>query len=112
MTASKPAIPRYSAGRPIKSDLAKVDAHVITPEEYEELPELTDEMMERADVYFGDTLIKRGRGRPKIDRPKQQVTLRLDADVLDGIRATGAGWHGRVNQALRDWLAASPRARD
>lgn len=112
MSASKRALPRFSADRPIGTDLVALDAHEITSEEYEELPEITDEMIERADFHIGGKLIKRGRGRPKIDRPKRQVTLRLDADVLDGIRATGAGWHGRVNQALRDWLAASPRARD
>lgn len=108
MSANKRASPRFSADRPIGTDLAALDTHEITPEEYEELPEITDEMIERADFHFGGKLISRGRGRPKLDRPKQQVTLRLDADVLDGIRATGAGWHGRVNQALRDWLAASP----
>jgi hypothetical protein len=34
----------------IKSNLKKVDAHVIQPEEYDELPEVTDEMFKRA-VY-------------------------------------------------------------
>jgi len=34
----------------IKSDLKKVDAHTIQADEYEELPELTDEMFARA-VY-------------------------------------------------------------
>jgi hypothetical protein len=27
---------------PIRSDLQRVDAHVIQPEEYEEIPEITD----------------------------------------------------------------------
>ncbi|HEX8416627.1 MAG TPA: hypothetical protein VF641_03395 [Methylobacterium sp.] len=31
-----------------ETDFAKADAHVVQPEEYEELPELTDEMMNRA----------------------------------------------------------------
>ena len=30
------------------SDLAKVDAHVIQPEEFEEIPELSDEWFARA----------------------------------------------------------------
>jgi hypothetical protein len=34
----------------IKSDLKTVDTHTIKPEEYDDLPELTDEMFERA-VY-------------------------------------------------------------
>ncbi len=34
------------------SDLAKIDAHVVQPKEYEELPEWTDEMFDKADVYI------------------------------------------------------------
>lgn len=29
------------------------------------------------------------------------VTLRLDADVMQRLRATGAGWQSRANDALR-----------
>jgi uncharacterized protein (DUF4415 family) len=32
---------------------------------------------------------------------KQQVTLRLDKDVVERFRATGAGWQSRINDALR-----------
>jgi len=32
------------------------------------------------------------------------VSLRLDQDVVDGLRATGPGWQGRVNAALKEWL--------
>jgi uncharacterized protein (DUF4415 family) len=45
--------------------------------------------------------LRRERGRPKSDMPKQQVTLRIDRDVLDKFRATGDGWQSRINQALR-----------
>lgn len=48
--------------------------------------------------------LRRGRGRPKLVAPKRQVTLRLDADVIDGLRSTGRGWQTRVNEALRQWL--------
>jgi uncharacterized protein (DUF4415 family) len=41
-------------------------------------------------------------GRPPIgDAPKKQVTLRLDADLIDRFRATGKGWQSRINEALR-----------
>jgi uncharacterized protein (DUF4415 family) len=33
---------------------------------------------------------------------KAQVTLRLDRDILEHFRATGAGWQSRINAALRD----------
>ena len=32
---------------------------------------------------------------------KQQVTLRLDPDVVAKFRNTGAGWQARINAALR-----------
>lgn len=40
-------------------------------------------------------------GRPPSGPGKEQVTLRLDVDVLVKFRATGAGWQTRVNEALR-----------
>ncbi|NNM74513.1 BrnA antitoxin family protein [Enterovirga aerilata] len=91
-----------SSSPEIKSDLAKVDAYVLTQADYDEIPELTDEWFEAADFKIGDKLIRRG--RPKSDKPKKQVTLRLDADLLDGLRATGPGWQTRINEVLRDWL--------
>ncbi len=32
---------------------------------------------------------------------KEKVTVRLDADILDGFRATGKGWQTRMNDVLR-----------
>jgi uncharacterized protein (DUF4415 family) len=32
---------------------------------------------------------------------KEQVTLRLDRDVLDHFQADGPGWQDRINAALR-----------
>jgi uncharacterized protein (DUF4415 family) len=32
---------------------------------------------------------------------KQQATLRLDADLLAALRATGEGWQTRINDTLR-----------
>ena len=43
-------------------------------------------------------------GRPPSERPKRMVSLRLDQDVVDGLRATGPGWQSRVNAALKEWL--------
>lgn len=44
---------------------------------------------------------RRARGRPHVARPKQQVTLRLDAEVLERLRQSGPGWQTRVNEALK-----------
>lgn len=38
---------------------------------------------------------------PQREPTKQQVTLRLDPDVLAKFRATGAGWQARMNAVLK-----------
>jgi uncharacterized protein (DUF4415 family) len=45
----------------------------------------------------------RGRGErgPQKSPTKQQVTLRLDREVLERFRSTGPGWQSRINKALR-----------
>jgi uncharacterized protein (DUF4415 family) len=43
------------------------------------------------------------RGRPLGSGKKVQVTLRLDADLLENFKSTGAGWQTRVNDALKSW---------
>ena len=53
MNANK-SVSRHS----LKSDLARVDAHVVKAEEYEELPELTDDMLARAKVNKGGNAVK------------------------------------------------------
>lgn len=49
--------------------------------------------------------LERKRGRPPAERPKQQVTLRIDPDVLDHFKAAGAGWQTAINDALRRAIA-------
>lgn len=44
------------------------------------------------------------RGRPLGSGSKMQVTLRLDIDVVEKLKATGAGWQTRANEALRNWV--------
>jgi uncharacterized protein (DUF4415 family) len=49
--------------------------------------------------------IVRRPGRPlKADR-KVSVTLRLDRDVVERFKATGAGWQTRINAALKKSVA-------
>jgi uncharacterized protein (DUF4415 family) len=88
--------------------LKKVDAHVIQPEEYDEAPELTDEQLAQADLYHGDTLIRRG--RPPLARPKEAVKLRLSPDVLDHFRSGGPGWQTRINETLEKAVARERKA--
>jgi uncharacterized protein (DUF4415 family) len=102
--------------RALGSDLKKVDRHVIQPHEYDEVPELTDEIADRADLYQGSKLIRRG--RPKSDDPKQLITLRLDAAVLRWFQESGPGYQSRISDALKSHMTrkkaaakASPRGK-
>ena len=74
------------------SDLVRVAAHVIQPEEYEELPELTDDMLARGKVNKG--------GRPRSEDPKKLISIRLPETVIQKWRATGPGWQTRMAERL------------
>jgi uncharacterized protein (DUF4415 family) len=74
----------------------------------DDAPELTDAFFANAEIRDGARLVRRGRDRPRLPAAKRQVTIRLDPDLLDRLRATGPGWQTRLNDALRDWLAKHP----
>ena len=78
--------------RSLKSDLAKVDEHKIKAQEYDELPELTDEMLARARINKG--------GRPVSANPRKLISLRLPVDVIERWKATGPGWQTRMAERL------------
>jgi len=71
-----------------------------------EAPEATDEQLTAARPFaeafpaLADS-IRRG-GRPRAERPKLAVSIRLDQDVVERFKAAGAGWQSRMNDALRD----------
>ncbi len=83
---------KHASRRSLGSDLAKVDAHVIQPQEYEELPELTDDMLERGSVNKG--------GRPKSVNPRKLISIRLTEDIIERWRSTGPGWQTRMAEKL------------
>ena len=74
----------------------------------DDAPEWTEEMFLEADLYHGETLIRRG--RPRTARPKEAVSIRLSPEVVDAFRATGPGWQTRIDEALKDWLAGTGKA--
>jgi uncharacterized protein (DUF4415 family) len=43
-------------------------------------------------------------GRPLSPTTKEHINIRIDADVLNAFKKSGAGWKTRVNDALREWL--------
>ncbi|WP_267461357.1 BrnA antitoxin family protein [Aureimonas sp. SA4125] len=65
---------------------------------------MTDAYFDRADLYHGEVLVRRG--RPPLDAPKRQVTLRLSPEVIDHFKAGGPGWQTRIDDALRQVIAA------
>ncbi len=73
----------------------------------DDAPEWADDVFERAALWDGDQRVEPAggtltrRGRPRLDKPKQQVTLRLDSEVIDRFRASGPGWQSRINAILR-----------
>ena len=83
--------------------------HGFTREDWDAVsdnPEWTEEEMRQARPFsevFPQLAesIKRGRGRPPSENPKRQVTLRIDADVIEAFKAGGPGWQARINEALR-----------
>jgi len=77
----------------------------------DDAPEWSDAMFSRAELAESGEVLRpaawtvRGRGRPRVEAPKRQVSVRLDQDVLAGLKSTGPGWQNRMNEALREWLA-------
>jgi len=77
-------------------DLSEVDPSLFRPAR-EVLPPA---------LYAGLVAMNRehkGRGKNKAPT-KERVTIRLSPDVVGYFRATGTGWQGRVDAALKDWV--------
>ena len=103
---------------PTVEEDARIDAGRAADEDS---MELTDDFFARArpaaDVR-GANVVKelvaqrRARGRPLgsvSERTKVKVNLRVDPEVLEALRGTGAGWQTRVNDVLRrEFLRSKP----
>lgn len=71
-------------------------------------PEITDTWISEADLYHGEKLVRRG--RPKLDNPRQLLSLRLPPKVIARWRSTGPGWQTRMAEALEKSAPKSRRA--
>lgn len=86
------------------ADLPDDDRYYGVPDE--DTPELTEEAV-RNSIPARQFFAERGLplpGRPKADKPKVAVSLRLDQDVVEGFKASGPGWQTRMNSVLADSL--------
>ena len=52
--------------RSLTSDLKQVDAHVIAPQEYDDLPELSDDMLSRAKLNKGGRPLSANPANPSL----------------------------------------------
>jgi uncharacterized protein (DUF4415 family) len=78
-----------------RTDWKRIDA-MREDIDYSDIPPLTDEQLARAVVRWPA-------GAPPA---KKQVTLRLDADVLEWFRARGEGYQTQINSLLPAYMDA------
>lgn len=82
-----------------QSDWERVDRMKDEDIDFSDLPEIPPEKFARAIVRKGLQPVAR----------KAQITLRLDADVLEWFREKGAGYQSRMNAVLRAYKQAHER---
>jgi uncharacterized protein (DUF4415 family) len=82
----------------------------MTSEQKQALREMRDE-----DIDFSDIPEQTGGGWRCVSdlipaENKRQITLRLDADVIDFFRSTGRRYQSRINAALREYVNSQKKA--
>jgi uncharacterized protein (DUF4415 family) len=92
---------KRSASKRSQTDWKRIDAMRDEDIDFSDIPPLTAEQIARAVVRVGLKPVP----------PKQQITLRLDADVLDWFRARGAGYQTQINSLLRAYMDAHRQQR-
>ena len=78
------------------TDWDRLDAMQDKDIDLSDTPEITPEMFAKAVVHRG----------LKPTQKKQQITIRLDNDVLEWFRAQGRGYQTRINTLLRAYMEA------
>ena len=95
----------------IKSNLTKIDSHSIEQSEYDDLPELTDEMFAQAVYKVGgiEKPAPRRRGSQKLPT-KVALNLRLPQEVVDYFKLEGRGWQTKIGVVLEAWIKSHPHS--
>jgi len=85
---------KRATSRKSRSDWKRVDALADRGIDFSDTPELTPEMFARAVVRQGLKPVAR----------KNQLTIRVDGDVLEWYRKQGPGYQTRINALLRAYM--------
>jgi uncharacterized protein (DUF4415 family) len=80
-----------------KSDLARIDRMKDADIDYSDIPPLDKSFFAKATEAWPPT--------------KEQLTIRLDADVLKWLKAHGRGYQTRINRILRAAMESHPPRR-
>ena len=78
----------------IKSDLARIDRMKDSDIDYSDIPPLDKTFLKKATTAWPPA--------------KKQLTIRLDADVLDWLKGHGKGYQTRINRILRVVMESQP----
>ena len=87
---------RRSTSKESLTDWNPLDALQDEDTDLADVPEITPEM-------FAKAVVRRGLKPPP---SKQQITIRLDDDVLKWFRAQGEGYQTRINSRPREYMEA------
>jgi len=64
----------------------------------DDAPELKSDWFQKADLYDGERIVRRG--RPPVASPKKRITLRLDDKIISALHTIGKGYNARVEKLL------------
>jgi uncharacterized protein (DUF4415 family) len=91
---------QYEPGRGYtREDWDSVDSPELSDEELAQMKPAREILPQ--EFFNAIEELRRSRGRPPVETPKKQITLRLDQDVIEKFRGTGRGWQSRMNEALK-----------
>jgi uncharacterized protein (DUF4415 family) len=79
----------------VKSDLQRIDRMHDKDIDYSDIPPLDKSFLKKATVAW-----------PPV---KKQLTIRIDADVLEWLKGHGKGYQTRINRILRVVMESQPR---
>ena len=90
---------RSAISKKSRTDWTRVDAMKDEEIDLSDSPEIAPEMFARAVVRRGLKPVQR----------KEQLTLRIDGDVLEWFKKQGQGYQTRINALLRAYMEAHKR---